>query len=115
MANKTISFLGYIAVLSLLFPQLTLCDPAQEPAPDPARCSTVISNTTPSPSDSCCSGVKNVAAMANNHENKVHVCDCLKTSLAVFKYDPALVAELPQKCSVNLSLPPISEDTDCSK
>ncbi|KAL2893224.1 putative non-specific lipid-transfer protein 2 [Bienertia sinuspersici] len=121
MANNMTSFLVYIAMLSLLCAGLALCAQAPEPAP----CATVIVNVSPclsyilktssSPSDSCCGGIKNVALMASSHENMVGVCNCLKTNLAGFKYDPALVAELPQKCSVNLSLPPISKDTDCSK
>lgn len=121
MAKTFPEFLSYLAILSMLFAP-SLCDQATETAPS---CSTVISNvaaclpfishTSPSPSGICCGGVKNVAGLAKTHDDKMAICNCLKTNLANIQYDPALVAALPKQCSVNINLPPISKNTDCSK
>lgn len=122
MANKMTYFLGYIAIQSILFARLTFCDQTPDPAPsclivisDASPCVPFITSTSPSPSEDCCSGVRNIAGMAKTNEDKVDICYCLKTILASLKYDPALVAQLPKKCSVNITLPPISNSTDCSK
>ncbi|KNA22729.1 hypothetical protein SOVF_031920 [Spinacia oleracea] len=119
MANKMTCFLGYIAVLSLLFARSTFSAETAPSCPDvvsyTAPCLPYISHTSPSPSDICCTGVQNVANMAMTHDNQVSICSCLKTEMAAFTYDPALVASLPSKCAVNLNFPPISSDTDCSK
>ncbi|XP_048504327.1 non-specific lipid-transfer protein A [Beta vulgaris subsp. vulgaris] len=120
MANKITCFLGYIAVLNLLFARS--CAQATATAPsctdvisNTAPCLPYISRTSPAPSDVCCAGIKNVAAMASTHANQVDICTCLKSNIAGFSYDPTLIAALPKKCSVNINLLPISASTDCSK
>ncbi|CAO2835490.1 unnamed protein product [Amaranthus hypochondriacus] len=123
MANKIACFLGYLAILSSLLTRPSVCDQSLETAPS---CTTVIASVavclpyitsqgSPSPSRPCCDGIKCVATMANTHENAMSICNCLKSNLADFQYNPTLVAALPKKCFVSINVPPISKDTDCSK
>ncbi|CAO2835488.1 unnamed protein product [Amaranthus hypochondriacus] len=122
MTNKIACFLGYLAILSLLSAMPILCDQSLETAPsctiiiaDAAACLPYITQDSPSPSGPCCDGIKSMAGMANTHENAISICNCLKSNLAGFQYNPSLIAALPKKCSVNINLPPISKDIDCSK
>lgn len=123
MANKIACFLGYLTILSTILTRPSLCDQSLGTTPS---CTTVIASVavclpyitsqgSTSPSRPCCDGIKRVATMANTHENAMSICNCLKSNLADFQYNPSLVAALPKKCFVSISLPPISNDTDCSK
>ncbi|KAK9743152.1 hypothetical protein RND81_03G220600 [Saponaria officinalis] len=122
MAHKITGFLGFMAVFSLLFSGLTVGDkkPVSAPScseviPKVTFCLPYISGASPSPTDACCTGIKTVASLVKAKDDAVLVCNCLKDKLVDLQYEPGLIANLPEKCSVNIKLPAISKDTDCSK
>ncbi|THG05095.1 non-specific lipid-transfer protein 1-like [Camellia sinensis] len=63
------------------------------------------------PSDTCCSGVRNLQSEAQTKEDRQAACSCMKTAAASFQIRDDAAAELPQKCEVQINIP-ISRNTD---
>lgn len=69
-----------------------------------------------SPSSTCCEGVAAVAKMAKTKEDRVAICNCLKSALGhIGSYDPSRLPPLSKSCGVNVDLPPVDQSYDCSK
>ncbi|CAL1386517.1 unnamed protein product [Linum trigynum] len=96
---------------------------ANEPAP-PA-CSTVYDELQPcipyftgrgDPAKDCCSGVKALQPYSKAKSNRVAICQCLKSMVNLVPgVDLSAASKLPKKCNVNVKLPKLSLDIDCSK
>lgn len=105
--------LPIVILLSISAAQATITCPAVIQAVTPCA-SFLLQNS--SPSQGCCDGVKKLSGEAGTQEGKTTICQCLKQGLAqVGKYDPNRVSELPKDCGVPLTLPPIDQNTDCTK
>ncbi|XP_011093744.1 non-specific lipid-transfer protein-like [Sesamum indicum] len=63
----------------------------------------------------CCSGLKNLAAIAKTKADRVASCDCGKQALSHFDYDPKRFPLLPKKCGVDYNMPAIDKNFNCSK
>uniref|UniRef100_A0A7N0UT94 Non-specific lipid-transfer protein n=1 Tax=Kalanchoe fedtschenkoi TaxID=63787 RepID=A0A7N0UT94_KALFE len=92
----------------------------------PPPCETVLQDLTPcltflaaneqSPSTGCCSGVRTLAPYSQKQADRTTVCECLKSyAPSLGPIDMSLIAQIPKKCSVDVNLPNISSDIDCSK
>lgn len=88
-------------------------------------CPTVVQDVSPclpflsdssiaKPSDPCCRGVQEVNGMVRTKEDRVEVCECLKTALKNVKYDPKRIPIIGKDCG-GINLPPIDQNTNCSK
>ncbi|KAK8971608.1 hypothetical protein V6N11_073240 [Hibiscus sabdariffa] len=88
-------------------------------------CNEVIASLTPClgfikgavvPAAECCSGAKNLAGQVSSNGDRESVCGCLKGVLTrIGAYDPNKMPLIGQKCGINISFPPISAQTDCSR
>lgn len=68
------------------------------------------------PSPSCCNGVKKLAGDAKTKNDRVALCECIKTSLSMIgAYDPSRIPLIPKNCGIPVEIPPIDKSTDCSK
>ncbi|KAL5572095.1 hypothetical protein UlMin_021692 [Ulmus minor] len=105
--------------------------PPTPPSPAPPSaggqtCSKIIQEMTPclsfvrgkdaDPSERCCEGAKELNDQVKSKEDRQTTCDCLKQAIgAVDDADPQRISQLPQKCGIQVSLPPIDRNIDCSK
>ncbi|XP_019429709.1 PREDICTED: non-specific lipid-transfer protein-like [Lupinus angustifolius] len=88
-------------------------------------CPIVIQNIKPcsdfllngkDPSQECCNGIKIVSGEAEGQEDRTSICQCIKQGLSgLGTYDPKLIPQLPQACGLSMIVPPIDQNTDCSK
>ncbi|CAN0840975.1 Non-specific lipid-transfer protein 3 [Linum grandiflorum] len=68
------------------------------------------------PSEECCSGVKALQPFSVSKPDRVSMCECFKSLVgSVPQVDLALASKLPGNCKVNVQLPKLSMDFDCSK
>ncbi|XP_061995969.1 probable non-specific lipid-transfer protein 2 [Rosa rugosa] len=85
---------------------------AQEMAP----CLTFVKGTTDELSQACCNGAKDLSNNVHSNQDKKDICLCLKDALSkIGDYEPSRVSLVPKKCGLKLNLPPIDQNTDCSK
>ncbi|XP_044493799.1 non-specific lipid-transfer protein-like [Mangifera indica] len=105
---------------------LTILAFLTRPALTAPSCSTVkqqlvpclgfIKDITDRPSDSCCSGTKEIGDQTKTQGDRQAICECLKNILAVAgTYDKNRIPQIPKTCGVPISLPPIDSSTDCSR
>ncbi|GAB4861600.1 hypothetical protein Ancab_036793 [Ancistrocladus abbreviatus] len=88
----------------------------QQMAPELSSCVLFITDKSPAPSEDCCHGVKDIAAKVKTQADRQAVCECIKSLLyKMHNYNSSHIAELPGKCRVNIKVPPINQNTDCSK
>ncbi|CAI0408688.1 unnamed protein product [Linum tenue] len=97
---------------------------ADEPAP-PLPCSTVYDELQAcipylsgrgDPSKECCGGVKAMQPYSNAKSSRSAICQCLKSMASLVPgVDLSAASKLPKKCNVNVKLPELSLDIDCSK
>ncbi|PIN02169.1 hypothetical protein CDL12_25313 [Handroanthus impetiginosus] len=66
-------------------------------------------------SPQCCSGVKDLKAIAKTKADRVDTCNCGKQALSKFDYDPKRIPLLPKKCGVDATMPPIDKNYNCAK
>ncbi|XP_057981252.1 non-specific lipid-transfer protein-like [Malania oleifera] len=111
---------GFVAMLMLLSRSVTMSAPS---------CSSVVVELTPclaflkgsmlgggQPSGSCCSGVKEISGKTKSKQDTEAVCQCIKQALShAGSYSPSRIPLLSKKCGVEITLPPINKNTDCSK
>ncbi|KAF3777277.1 Non-specific lipid-transfer protein 11 [Nymphaea thermarum] len=72
-------------------------------------------DSSSTPSDSCCKGMKTVKGLGKERGDRQRVCGCLKSAAANLPgINPDTVPKLPGKCGVDFGYP-IAMDTDCSK
>ncbi|CAN1254398.1 Non-specific lipid-transfer protein 3 [Linum perenne] len=68
------------------------------------------------PSRECCSGVKALELYSNQKSSRVAICECLKSYASLVpRLDLSIASNLPKMCKVNVKLPDLSLDIDCSK
>ncbi|XP_021280977.1 non-specific lipid-transfer protein-like [Herrania umbratica] len=68
------------------------------------------------PSRACCDGAGELAKETRTKNDRQAVCECLKTALGkVGSYDASRVPLIAKKCNVDINIPPITDQTDCSK
>ncbi|KAE9598034.1 putative plant lipid transfer protein/Par allergen [Lupinus albus] len=80
-----------------------------------APCSDFILKSN-DPSQACCNGVKTLSDEAKSQKDRTDICQCLKQGLSgIGKYDPKRIPQLPKACGLSMTLPPIDQNTDCSK
>ncbi|KAF8412123.1 hypothetical protein HHK36_000079 [Tetracentron sinense] len=89
-------------------------------------CMVVMQNLTPclaylrgsgsGPSKACCNGVTAVGKVSKGKGDRQAICMCLKNVAFSFgNIDTSRISSLPKKCRVQIQLPPISANIDCSK
>ncbi|GAB2291087.1 hypothetical protein Dimus_025342 [Dionaea muscipula] len=80
-------------------------------------CKAFITDVSKSPSNACCEGLYDIAAMIKTPGDRVDVCVCLKTAFTYLldNYDPIRMLPLPVICRVNILLPLLTIHTDCDK
>ncbi|KAJ9188530.1 hypothetical protein P3X46_003881 [Hevea brasiliensis] len=80
-----------------------------------ASCIPFLTGGEASPSSPCCTGIKNLEALAPTTADRRAACERVKTAAALYpniKEDAA--SSLPKKCGVELNIP-ISKTTDCQR
>ncbi|XP_019438918.1 PREDICTED: non-specific lipid-transfer protein-like [Lupinus angustifolius] len=110
---RAITILSFIILLSSSEAKVSISCPKviQEIAP----CSDFILKSN-DPSQACCNGVKTLSDEAKSQKDRTDICQCLKQGLSgIGKYDPKRIPQLPKACGVSITLPPIDQNTDCSK
>ncbi|KAK7258513.1 hypothetical protein RIF29_24092 [Crotalaria pallida] len=117
----TINCLAGLLILSLII----LLPSSEADEEVSITCTTVIQDIAPcsnyllqskDPSQACCNGVKKVSGEAKSQKDRTDMCNCLKQGLAsIGKYDPKRISQLPKACGLSITLPPIDQNTDCSK
>lgn len=82
-----------------------------------ASCLSYIDDQSTQPASSCCAGLNGILAQAKSKQDKIAVCNCIKSALANLgnKVDTGRVSGLPKKCGMSVDLPPIDKNYDCSK
>ena len=79
-------------------------------------CLPYLMESTASPSEDCCNGVKDIAEFSKSEKDRCNICECIKSVIAMLVgIDTSRILPLPGKCGLNTSLPSVSQDTDCSK
>ncbi|KAL4385609.1 hypothetical protein GQ457_15G025950 [Hibiscus cannabinus] len=67
------------------------------------------------PAAECCSGARNLASQVSGEGDRQAVCQCLKGVLTrIGPYDPNRIPLIGPKCGINVSIPPVDANTDCS-
>ncbi|KAI3444423.1 hypothetical protein Pfo_001088 [Paulownia fortunei] len=79
---------------------------------DLSPCLSYLQGKDPTPQ--CCSGVKGLKTIAKTKADRVATCNCGKQALSKFNYDPKRLPLLPKKCGVDLNMPAIDKNFDCS-
>lgn len=68
------------------------------------------------PSKECCRGVKDLTSKADTKQNTRAICLCTKKALSqIGSYDSSRIPLLSKSCGLSFALPPIDNNTDCSK
>lgn len=81
-----------------------------------APCSSFLQESSSKPSQACCNGAKTLGGETKTQKDRTDVCQCLKQGLSrIGKYDPKRIPEIPKACGLSITLPPIDQNTDCSK
>ncbi|CAL0321564.1 unnamed protein product [Lupinus luteus] len=116
---KTINFLTSLLAISLIILM------SSSEAKVSISCPIVIQNIKPcsnfllrgkDPSQECCNGIKVVSGEVEGQEDRTTICECIKHGLCCLgTYDPKLIPQLPQACGLSMTVPPIDDNTDCSK
>ncbi|GKU96655.1 hypothetical protein SLEP1_g9866 [Rubroshorea leprosula] len=94
--------------------------------PDAPPCSQIVKDVGPclsfltdggEPTKECCAGITEIANYAKSKKDRVAICNCLKKALAqIGSYDASRIPQLPVKCGISSgTIPPIDQNTDCSK
>ncbi|CAN1180266.1 Non-specific lipid-transfer protein 11 [Linum perenne] len=88
-------------------------------------CPTIYTNLRPcipyftgngGPSRECCSGVRSLQPYSNQKADRVAICQCLKSMANLVPgLDLDVASNLPNQCRVNVKLPRLSLDIDCSQ
>ncbi|WCJ28989.1 Non-specific lipid-transfer protein [Euphorbia peplus] len=112
-----------VALLVTIFGMVFLGSNAVNPLPgcngivgEVAACVSYLSNTATDPSNECCDGIRFLANYADNQADRRSICQCLKNSISDFpQVDYSLFPSLTSTCAVNIVLPSITPDLDCSR
>ncbi|CAN0908818.1 Non-specific lipid-transfer protein 11 [Linum grandiflorum] len=79
-------------------------------------CIPYLSTGNGKPSSECCSGVSQLQPYSTQKTDRVAICQCLKSlGSLVPGLDLSVASKLPKKCKVNVKLPKLSLNIDCSK
>ncbi|XP_010676295.2 probable non-specific lipid-transfer protein 2 [Beta vulgaris subsp. vulgaris] len=91
--------------------------PCSQVANELLPCLSYLDEQTTSPSSSCCQGTKYVwKHYGRGKSERQEVCECLESLLPLIgAVDGSLVSALPQRCGLNIELPPISAYFNCSQ
>ncbi|GFP91914.1 non-specific lipid-transfer protein [Phtheirospermum japonicum] len=81
---------------------------------DLAPCLSYLQGTSKSPTQECCAGLKALKAIEKTKEDRVASCNCGKQALSMFNYDPKKLTLLPKECGVDMNMPAIDKNFDCS-
>lgn len=104
----------YVLVILLLVSKSAVSVPScGDVVKDLAPCLSYLQGKDPTPQ--CCAGVKSLKDLTKTKDDRVVSCNCAKEALSKFQYDPSIIPLLPKKCGVDLNLPPIDKNFDCSK
>lgn len=102
--------LAFFLVLSRTAASLPTC---QEIVPSLTPCFSYLKGRG-EPTSSCCEGVAGLVAIAGTKPGLQQICQCLKDALIAADYNPNLVPTVSKKCGFpNVSLPPITQKTNC--
>ncbi|KAK9001597.1 hypothetical protein V6N11_083377 [Hibiscus sabdariffa] len=68
------------------------------------------------PSAECCGGVKKLAQLTKTKRDEQEICEDIKFVVRNYGvYDTKKLSVVGQKCDADISIPPISANTDCFK
>ncbi|XP_057511717.1 non-specific lipid-transfer protein 1-like [Actinidia eriantha] len=109
--------IGFVAVLWLICGSLAIgAPPCGTMIQLLSPCLPYLMESSASPSEDCCNGVKDVAGFSKTKEDRSDICECIKSAEAMLVgIDTSRILPLPGKCGVIISPPSVSLDTDCSK
>lgn len=106
---------GSLAILSILCSVAAAAvPPCETMVQELTPCQPYLTDTAASPTDDCCNGAKNIATYIVTQRDRTDVCECLKPTAVARADDPFRISALPGVCGVQIPLPPVTADTDCS-
>nr|O04403.1 RecName: Full=Probable non-specific lipid-transfer protein 2; Short=LTP 2; AltName: Full=Allergen Par j II; AltName: Full=Major pollen allergen Par j 2.0102; AltName: Full=Protein P8; AltName: Allergen=Par j 2.0102; Flags: Precursor [Parietaria judaica]CAA65122.1 P8 protein [Parietaria judaica] len=122
---RTVSMAALVVIAAALA-WTSSAELASAPAPGEGPCGKVVHHIMPclkfvkgeekEPSKSCCSGTKKLSEEVKTTEQKREACKCIVAATkGISGIKNELVAEVPKKCGITTTLPPITADFDCSK
>ncbi|GMP43780.1 hypothetical protein CsSME_00013013 [Camellia sinensis var. sinensis] len=75
-----------------------------------------VSDTGKGPKMACCAGVKDIARLAKEGNDRKSICRCIQIAMLLVGFvDPKRITELPKICGVCVNIPPIDKNFDCDK
>ncbi|KAL5572096.1 hypothetical protein UlMin_021693 [Ulmus minor] len=126
--SRLSTFVGTFLVLSgsILLAWAESSAPAPAPPAGAITCSMIVQEMTPclnfitkkedKPSAACCQGAKQLNEQNKEQKDRQTTCGCLKTALQnIQEADPERINQLPQQCGLQVQLPKIDRDIDCSQ
>ncbi|XWS35893.1 hypothetical protein CRYUN_Cryun20dG0035900 [Craigia yunnanensis] len=120
--SRSINFLAMLVFLITVSAFAVAEIPAAPSCPDVTKavapCLDFVKgkNAGDNPPPACCAGSKQLENQAKTKSDQQKVCECLKGVLPnIGPYDPSRLTQIGKKCGVNIYIPPITGNTDCSK
>ncbi|EEF39075.1 probable non-specific lipid-transfer protein 2 [Ricinus communis] len=114
-ATRLFAFLNLLLLLSkAALPYPVSAVPCSDVVTKVIPCLDYVAGKSNDPSKPCCGGVKQLWDLTKTKPDKQAVCECLKKQLSPIKYDPNRIAQLPKKCGLSFTLPPITPKYDCT-
>ncbi|XAR70177.1 hypothetical protein NMG60_11026951 [Bertholletia excelsa] len=79
-------------------------------------CLSYLSGTMAYPTAICCNGVSDLARFSEVKKDRSDVCECIKSVGSTFgrMVNLFLIPALPGRCGLQIKLPPVSYNTNCS-
>ncbi|KAK6158869.1 hypothetical protein DH2020_006183 [Rehmannia glutinosa] len=107
--------LYFLVVLVLLVSKSAVSVPScEEVVKDLTPCLGFLVGNTNVPTPQCCAGIKALKDIVKTQPDRVASCNCGKQALSNFNYDPNRLPLLPKQCGVDLNMPAIDKNFDCS-
>ncbi|KAL3829752.1 hypothetical protein ACJIZ3_018554 [Penstemon smallii] len=108
-------FLSVIVLLLIISKSALSVPSCGEVVSDLAPCLRFLRGKETKPRARCCSGVKELKGLAKTKADRVAICNCGKKAGSNFEIDSKKVTILPKKCGVDIKMPAIGKNFDCSK
>ncbi|XP_059459292.1 non-specific lipid-transfer protein A-like [Corylus avellana] len=83
---------------------------------DLGPCLGFIKGKVNKPPAACCDGARQLKKAAKTKADRQAICECIKKAVSgIGKFDSNRIPQLVKDCNIDIKLPPISRNTDCSK
>jgi hypothetical protein len=83
---------------------------------DLGPCLSFVEGKVNKPSTACCDGARKLKTAAKTKADRQAICECIKKALSgIGKFDSNRIPQLVKDCHIDIKLPPIGRNTDCSK